>query len=103
MQAIHAAAKGDALVAPSVTARLLSAFATTELAGTPVEPTVPLTAREEEVLAEVARGRTHAEISEVLFISLSTVKTHIASLMTKLSARNHVEVAMWAYDTGRVA
>lgn len=103
VQAIHAAAEGDALVAPSVTARLLSTFATTERAGTPVQPTVPLTAREEEVLAEVARGRTNAEISEDLFISLSTVKTHIASLMTKLSARNRVEVAMWAYDTGRVA
>src|SRR5690606_16099137 len=94
---------GRCVVAPTVTARLLSAFATTERAGTPVQPTVPLTAREEEVLAEVARGRTNAEISEDLFISLSTVKTHIASLMPKLAARNRVEVAMWAYATGRVA
>jgi DNA-binding NarL/FixJ family response regulator len=103
VQAIHAAAEGDALVAPSVTARLLATFAASERTQPPVQPIVPLTAREEEVLAEVARGRTNAEISEDLFISLSTVKTHIASLMTKLAARNRVEVAMWAYDTGRVA
>ncbi|MEX1271792.1 MAG: response regulator transcription factor [Acidimicrobiia bacterium] len=103
VQAIHAAAEGDALVAPSVTARLLSTFAASERTETPRQPIVALTAREEEVLVEVARGRTNAEISEVLFISLSTVKTHLASLMMKLAARNRVEVAMWAYDTGRVA
>ena len=102
VQAIHAAADGDALVAPSVTVRLLATFAASKRTE-PAQPIVSLTAREEEVLAEVARGRTNAEISEELFISLSTVKTHVASLMTKLSVRNRVEVAMWAYDTGRVA
>lgn len=96
VQAIHAAAEGDALVAPNITARLLSTFAMSERAESPVQPTVPLTAREEEVLTEVARGRTNAEISEDLFTSLSTAKTHIASLIMKLSARNGVEVAMWA-------
>ena len=50
----------------------------------------------------IARGRTNAEIAEELHISLSTVKTHIGSLMAKLGARNRVEVAMWAYETGRV-
>jgi DNA-binding NarL/FixJ family response regulator len=50
----------------------------------------------------VAGGRTNAEISEDLHISLSTVKTHVASLMTKLGARNRVEVVMWAYQTGRI-
>ena len=68
----------------------------------PVEPVEPLTAREEEVLASVASGRTNAEISDDLHISLSTVKTHVASLMTKVGARNRVEVVMWAYQTGRV-
>lgn len=100
-QAIHAAAKGDALIAPSITARLLAAFA----ASSPVEPQQPieaLTEREEEVLRTVASGRTNAEIADDLYISLSTVKTHLASLMAKLGARNRVEIAMWAYETGRV-
>ena len=68
----------------------------------PVQPIEPLTSREEEVLLTVARGRTNAEIADELHISLSTVKTHLASLMAKLGARNRVEIAMWAYETGRV-
>jgi DNA-binding NarL/FixJ family response regulator len=99
-QAIRAAADGEALIAPSVTVRLLEAFAGARTR-TPAQPVDPLTDREEEVLAAVARGWTNAEIAERLFISLSTVKSHIASLMTKLGARNRVEVAMWAYETGR--
>ena len=101
-QAVHAAADGEALIAPAVTVRLLSAFADTRPAGPPRQPFDPLTAREEDVLAEVARGLTNVEIAEQLYISLSTVKTHLASLMAKLGARNRVEMAMWAYETGRV-
>ena len=100
VQAIHAAANGDALIAPNVTRRLLATLA--DRAPVPVQPTDPLTEREEEVLALVARGRTNAEIATELFVGLSTVKTHVASLMTKLGARNRVEIAMWAYDTRRV-
>ena len=62
-----------------------------------------LTDREEQVLLTVARGRTNAEIADELHISLSTVKSHLASLMAKLEARNRVEIAMWAYETGRVS
>jgi DNA-binding NarL/FixJ family response regulator len=101
-QAVHAAANGDALIAPNVTVRLLAAFAESESSPTPVQPISPLTDREEEVLVTVARGRTNAEIAEELHISLSTVKTHLASLMQKLGARNRVEIAMWAYETGRM-
>ncbi|GGL15768.1 DNA-binding response regulator [Sphaerisporangium melleum] len=101
-QAVHAAANGDALIAPSVTARLLGTFARTGPAGPPVRPFEALTDREEEILATVARGRTNSEIAEELHISLSTVKSHIASLMAKLGARNRVEIAMWAYETNRV-
>ena len=61
-----------------------------------------LTDREEEVLVTVAGGRTNAEIADELHISLSTVKSHLASLMGKLGARNRVEIAMWAYETDRV-
>ena len=100
-QAVHAAANGDALIAPSVTTRLLSAFAATVPAAPPRQPIDALTDREEQVLAAVARGRTNSEIAQELYITLSTVKTHITSLMAKLGARNRVEVAMWAYETGR--
>jgi DNA-binding NarL/FixJ family response regulator len=102
LQAITAAAAGDALIAPSVTARLLDAFAD-QITSPPPDPIDPLTVREEEVLVAVARGRTNAEIADGLHISLSTVKSHVASLMTKLGARNRVEIAMWAYETGRIA
>jgi DNA-binding NarL/FixJ family response regulator len=102
VQAIHAAANGDALIAPSVTVRLLAAFADSRTALRPAQPIESLTEREEEVLLTVATGRTNAEIAEELHISLSTAKTHIASLMTKLGARNRVEIAMWAYETGRM-
>ena len=101
-QAVHAAANGDALIAPNVTARLLSAFAHAHRAAPPQQPREALTEREEQVLLTVARGLTNAEIAAELYISLSTVKTHIASLMMKLGARNRVEIAMWAYETDRV-
>lgn len=101
VQAIHAAASGDALIAPNVTRRLLATFAD-QTPAVPIQPVDPLTEREEQVLALVARGRTNAEIAAELFVGLSTVKTHVASLMTKLGARNRVEIAMWAYDTRRV-
>jgi len=101
-QAVHAAADGDALIAPRVTARLLATFAAGEAGRVPAQPIAALTEREEEVLLTVARGLTNAEIADELHISLSTVKTHLTSLMGKLGARNRVEIAMWAYETGRV-
>jgi len=101
-QAVRAAAAGDALIAPNVTRRLLASFAKTPDAA-PRQPVEPLTEREEEVLVRVAQGLTNAEISEELFVSPSTAKTHVASLITKLGVRNRVEVAMWAYETGRVS
>ena len=102
IQAVHAAANGEALIAPGVTARLLATFADAHGTPPPVQPIEPLTGREEEVLITVARGRTNAEIAEELHVSLSTVKTHLASLMAKLGARNRVELVMWAYETGRI-
>jgi DNA-binding NarL/FixJ family response regulator len=96
-----AAAEGDALIAPSITARVLAAFAATRIDEPPVQPIEPLTSREEEILIPVAKGWTNDEIADDLHISISTVKTHLASLMRKLSARNRVEIAMWAYETGR--
>jgi DNA-binding NarL/FixJ family response regulator len=101
-QAVRAAAAGDALIAPSVTARLLATFASGPSTSPPAQPIAPLTEREEEVLLTVAGGRTNVEIADELAISLSTVKTHLASLMAKLGARNRVELAMWAYETKRI-
>lgn len=102
VQAIRAAASGDALIAPSVTARLLSHFTNSAAPTNVTSPASDLTEREEEVVRRVSAGRTNAEIAGDLHISLSTVKTHLASLTTKLGVRNRVEIAMWAYDTGRV-
>jgi len=100
-QAVQAAAAGDALIAPSITARLLEAFAGSGPAA-PAQPIEALTDREEQILATVARGRTNSEIADELYITLSTVKTHIASLMAKIGVRNRVEIAIWAYETNRV-
>ena len=99
VEAVRAAAAGDALVSPSITVRLLERFAPV---GTAPQPAAPLTEREEDVLLAVARGRTNAEIGAELFISLSTVKTHIASIQSKLEARNRVELASWAWMCGRM-
>lgn len=102
-QAVHAAATGDALIAPAITARLLSTFANLPQDGSTVQPAEPLTEREEQVLMTAARGLSNAEIGDSLHISISTVKTHLANLMQKLGARNRVEIAIWAYETGRVS
>jgi DNA-binding NarL/FixJ family response regulator len=101
VQAVRAAADGEALIAPRVTARLLEAFA--GAAGrTPSRPSEPLTAREEEILRAVAQGLSNAEVAHELYVSLSTVKAHLASVMRKIGARNRVEIAIWAHETGRM-
>ncbi|TDV44286.1 response regulator [Actinophytocola oryzae] len=95
VEAVHAAAKGEAMVSPSVTVRLLANF-TGNAAPTAVD--VPLTARELDVVLAVARGRTNSEIAATLRISLSTVKSHLASVQGKLGARNRTEIAIWAWQ-----
>ena len=103
VEALHAAVRGDALIDPAITVRLLTHFAAGTNRSRPSEPIESLTTREEEVLLKVASGRTNAEVANDLNISTSTAKFHVASLMTKLAARNRVELAMWAYETGRVS
>ena len=99
-EAVRAAARGDALIDPNVTVRLIETFA--GAAPTPPPPpSSPLTDREEAVLAGVARGLGNSEIGDELHVSLSTVKTHLGSIMAKLGARNRVELAIWAHERGR--
>ncbi len=99
VEAVRAAAAGDALVSPSVTVRLLEhVTAPGRGAGGPG----PLSPRELEVVRAVARGRTNAEIAAELFVSLSTVKTHLTNVQAKLDARNRVEIAAWAWERGQV-
>lgn len=100
VEAVRAAANGDALVSPSVTVRFLQHFAGRSPGGRQLREA--LSEREEEVVGAVARGLTNAEIGEQLYISLSTVKSHIASIQNKLGARNRVEIAGWAWETGRM-
>ncbi|WP_424535478.1 response regulator [Sphaerisporangium viridialbum] len=101
IEAVRAAANGDALVSPSVTVRLLAHLA--RPAAVPARPPrEPLTERELDVVRLVARGRTNQEVGGELFVSLSTVKTHLGSIQAKLGARNRVEVAAWAWESGIV-
>ena len=102
LEAVRAAARGDVLVSPSVTVRLLAHFSAPDTRAAPEQPTIPLTEREEEVLRAAARGRSNAEIAEELFISLGTVKTHLSSLQDKVGARNRVELAAFAWRSGRM-
>lgn len=97
--AVRAAADGGSLIAPTVTTRLLRTFADRD---SPPQPRSPLTDREEQVLVAVARGLTNHEVAAELYISLSTVKTHLGSLMGKLGVRNRVELALWAYQARRL-
>lgn len=101
VEAVRAAARGDALVSPSITIRLLQQF-TRPQAQRPTDPSPPLSHREEEVLRAVARGASNAEIGAELHISASTAKSHLASLQSKIGARNRVELAAFAWRTGRM-
>ncbi|MEV7358625.1 MULTISPECIES: response regulator transcription factor [unclassified Kitasatospora] len=104
IEAVRAVAAGDAMVSPAVTVRLLKRLSAAgpgaaQAAATTLSPTV-LTDRELDVARLVARGRTNQEIGETLAISLSTVKSHLASVQTKLKVRNRVEIAAWAWEGG---
>ena len=99
VEAVRAAVRGDALVAPQVTVRLLRHFRQTQPARTTVAAQL-LTDRETAVVRAVARGRTNHEIAGELFVAVSTIKTHLAAAQAKLGVRNRVEVASWAWQAG---
>ena len=100
-EAVRAAASGDALLSPQVTVRLLEQL--TPPGSRQVPERDPLTDRELEIVRLVERGKTNAEIAEVLFIAAGTVKNHIASIHRKLGSRNRVGIATWGWETGTAA
>ncbi|MFD4875962.1 response regulator [Streptomyces sp. NPDC058420] len=107
VEAVRAASRGDALVSPAVTVRLLERIGEMRPAAeaarrADVSSSSPLTGRELDVVRLVAEGRTNQEICSELFVSLSTVKTHMASVQGKLKLRNRVEIAAWAWRSGVV-
>jgi DNA-binding NarL/FixJ family response regulator len=103
LQAVRVVAEGDALLAPSVTRRLIEEFATRpDPHRTPPEALSVLTEREREVLSLVARGLTNHEIATELVISPATAKTHVSRAMMKLGARDRAQLVVIAYETGLV-
>jgi DNA-binding NarL/FixJ family response regulator len=105
LAAVRVVASGDALLAPSVTRRLMAEFARRPAKG-PATATVTadqLTARELEVWAAVARGQSNGEIADTLFISYATAKTHVSRLLTKLGARDRAQLVVLAYEAGVVS
>ena len=104
LAAVRVVAGGDALLAPSVTRRLVEEFVRLPTAATTTSALVlaQLTPRETEVLAAVAHGLSNAEIATTLFMSPATAKTHVSRLLTKLDARDRAQLVMLAYEAGVV-
>jgi len=102
--AIRVVAEGGSLFAPSVTRRLIAEFARRAPGGraTSAGPLSSLTERETEVLRQVARGLSNAEIAATLFVSENTVKTHVARILMKLGLRDRVQAVVAAYESGLV-
>jgi DNA-binding NarL/FixJ family response regulator len=107
LSAIRAVASGDAVVSPRVTRRLLSQHSHRLPAAGSAAPDerallAQLTAREHEVLLEVARGLNNAEIADELVLSEATVKTHVGRILSKLGLRDRVQIVVFAYETGLI-
>ncbi len=100
---IRVVAGGDALLAPSVTRRLIDQFAQLPAAAQDARSLDEITEREREVLALVARGMSNAEIAEQLVLSEGTVKTHVKHIFGKLNLRDRAQAVIFAYDAGLVA
>jgi DNA-binding NarL/FixJ family response regulator len=106
VHAVRVVAAGDALLAPSVTRRLIADFTKRPPARTtaPVGPPhSPLTPREEEVLTLIARGMSNAEISDTLVIAEQTTKTHVGRILMKLQLRDRAQAVVFAYESGLVS
>jgi DNA-binding NarL/FixJ family response regulator len=98
--AIRVVAAGDALIAPTITKRLIEQFARTAPPRTPPAALQDLTPRETEILALIARGMSNSEIADCLILSHATVKTHIKHILNKLDLRDRVQAVVLAYEAG---
>jgi DNA-binding NarL/FixJ family response regulator len=103
VRAVRVAAAGDALLAPSVTRRLIARFSGRVVDRAQAAGLKSLTDREREVLSLIARGMSNGEIAEKLFLGETTVKTHVAHLLDKLDLRDRVQAVVVAYESGLVA
>ncbi len=102
LSAIRAVVRGDTIVAPSVTRRLLERYVGTGSAAGPDLALDLLTEREREVLGLIARGLSNAEIAAGLYLSEGTVKTHVSRILAKLGLRDRVQAVVYAYESGLV-
>ncbi len=102
IHAIRVVARGEALLAPTVTRRLIEEFASQPQSDSEPEGMDELTEREVEVLRSLAAGLSNAEISDALFVSEATVKTHISHILAKLGLRDRVQAVVVAYESGLV-
>jgi DNA-binding NarL/FixJ family response regulator len=102
LHAIRAVHAGDAVIAPSTTRRMLDHLATARVARDASPLLKRLTARERDVLLEIARGHSNAETAQRLFLSEATVKTHVGHLLAKLEVRDRVQAVIFAYENGLV-
>jgi DNA-binding NarL/FixJ family response regulator len=102
VRAVRLVAGGDALLAPSVTRRLIAELAQTQPPPAPPPELALLTSREREVLKLVARGLSNAEIAQELIVGETTVKTHVGRILTKLRLRDRVQAVVLAYESGLV-
>jgi DNA-binding NarL/FixJ family response regulator len=104
VDAIHVVAAGDALLSPTITRRVIEEFVRRPPASLQTAPPeiADLTARELEVLTYIARGSSNAEIAKALFVSETTVKTHVARILMKLDLRDRVQAVVFAYESGLV-
>ena len=102
LAAVRVVAAGDALLAPSITRRLIEDYVSRPIHSTNDPRLEQLTAREREVLVAVARGLSNAELADELFMSHATAKTHVSHLLTKFSARDRAQLVVIAYETGLI-
>ncbi|QXV60303.1 response regulator transcription factor [Amycolatopsis sp. TNS106] len=100
---VRVVAAGEATLAPTVTRRLLDRVVTGLPASPPDDRLALLTGRENEVLQQLARGLSNAEIAELLFLSPGTVKTHVGRILTKLGLRDRVQAVVFAYESGMIS
>jgi len=102
--AVRTVADGGALLAPSITRRLIGQFAQPQTVNAAIAGRLDrLTGREREVLAAVARGATNSEIAKTLFIGPATVKTHVSGILLKLGLRDRAQIVIFAYESGLIA